>query len=112
MNALRIASIGEKRGTYATKDFGADSVSGVIAGLVNGVTYEFLLTAVTSGGEGAGTAISASPAARASAPTAVTVLASSNNQIRLQWMAPDSDGGSAVNSYQIRVWALGNLIQL
>ena len=77
------------------------NTSFVSAGLTNGVTYYYAVSAVTSAGEGAQSSeASATPRTTPGAPQSLSATAG-NAQVSLSWSAPSSDGGSAITGYKI-----------
>jgi predicted phage tail protein len=78
--------------------------SATVKGLANGTTYSFTVTAVNRAGEGpASGSVSATPSAAISKPGSPNGLTASpgNAQVTLSWTAPGSDGGAAIDGYQI-----------
>ena len=70
-------------------------------GLVNGQTYYYVVAAVNSAGAGAvSNELSAVPKAPPSAPRSLVAKAK-NGQIKLTWLAPLSNGGSSITSYEV-----------
>ncbi|MER3388456.1 MAG: fibronectin type III domain-containing protein [Microcella sp.] len=73
-----------------------------ITGLVNGTSYEVRLRAINAVGTGApSSAVSGAPATTPSAPSIVgDTVAGSDATLSAQFTAPDSDGGSAITTYE------------
>ena len=73
-----------------------------VAGLINGTTYSFTVTATNAVGAGSASAsTSATPQAAApGAPTGLTAVAG-NSAVALSWTAPASNGGSPVTGYTV-----------
>lgn len=73
-----------------------------ITGLVNGTSYEVRLRAVNAVGTGtASAAVTSTPATTPSAPSIVgDTVAGSDATLSAQFTAPDSDGGSAITTYE------------
>ncbi|GAB3870442.1 peroxidase family protein [Terrabacter terrigena] len=81
----------------------ATATSRTVTGLVNGTTYTLSVSAVTALGTGPeGTSNAVTPRGLPGAPTGVTATAG-NAQATVNWLAPASDGGSAVTSYTLVV---------
>lgn len=77
------------------------NTSYVAAGLVNGQTYYFMVSAVTSFGEGARSLeASQHPAAPPSAPTSL-LATRGNGQVTLTWALPATNNGDPVSGYSI-----------
>jgi len=77
------------------------STSFLDAGLTNGVTYWYYVTAVNAVGEGAASnEVSAVPMTHASAPTDLQAIAGMED-IGLGWSPPASNGGSAITNYEV-----------
>ena len=71
------------------------------SGLVNGTTYWYRVVAVNSVGPGdPSNEVTATPAARPSAPRSLTAQVSRAG-IRLAWQVPTSDGGAPITAYKI-----------
>jgi hypothetical protein len=75
----------------------------VVSGLTNGAEYRFRVAAVNAVGTGDFSAVTASftPKAVPGAPTLVTAT-SNLGKIDLEWVAPESDGGSSITNYVIQ----------
>ena len=74
----------------------------VVTGLTNGTTYSFRVAAVNSAGQGAySNVIDSVPA---TVPGAATALAAnkSGTSATLTWVAPSSNGGSAITDYRVQ----------
>ncbi|MCC2683803.1 MAG: hypothetical protein K0R75_702, partial [Paenibacillaceae bacterium] len=72
-----------------------------VAGLTNGTTYYFVVTAVIDGSAGpASNQVSATPMTVPAAPTNVTAIAG-NGQAIVSFSSPSDDGGSAVTGYEV-----------
>ena len=79
------------------------TASTTVTGLTNGVSYNFRIRAVNAIGTGApSVTVSGSPVApgKASAPRSLTVTAG-RTTLALSWVAPLSNGGSAITDYVI-----------
>ena len=81
---------------------GANAASYPVTRLTNGTAYTFEVRAWNVEGEsGPSNEASATPATVPSAPRSFTATAG-NGEVRLQWLAPASTGGSAILRYQYR----------
>ncbi|HEX2023038.1 MAG TPA: fibronectin type III domain-containing protein, partial [Candidatus Thermoplasmatota archaeon] len=79
------------------------NTSYVAAGLTNGQTYWFYVSAINTVGEGSlSNEASAAAAAVPSAPQSLSATRG-NQQVSLSWSAPSSNGGSAITGYKIYV---------
>ena len=77
------------------------STSTTITGLANGTPYTFSVRARTAAGNSSASASSPiTPRTVPGAPTTVTGVAG-NGQVVVSWLAPDSNGGSAVTAYRV-----------
>lgn len=87
--------------TTQIADTGAPVLSASIAGLTNGTTYSFRVTALsrTTGGVASSVA-SSTPATTASAATSLSVVGG-DTSATLSWVAPSSNGGSPITGYRI-----------
>ena len=80
----------------------ANATSYPVTSLANDTAYTFEVQARNAEGEsGPSNQASATPAAVPSAPRSLTATAG-NGEVRLQWLAPASNGGSAILRYQYR----------
>lgn len=70
------------------------------SGLTNGVTYYFAVAAVNGAGDGEMAYASAVPRTVPGAPTSFQAVAG-DGTVTLSWVAPSSNGGSAVTSYRV-----------
>jgi hypothetical protein len=74
----------------------------VVTGLVNGTSYTFTVSPVTTYGEGAqNTSSSYMPATAPGAPTSLSALGG-DGKVSLSWTAPASNGGSAITDYTVQ----------
>lgn len=75
-----------------------------VSGLTYGTAYMFRVAAVTAAGVGARSAPSSAvtPYTTASAPTSLAGTAG-NSAVTLTWLAPASNGGSAITNYAIQI---------
>ena len=81
---------------------GANAASYPVTRLTNGTAYTFEVRAWNVEGEsGPSNQASATPATVPTAPRSFTATAG-NGEVRLQWLAPASNGGSAILRYQYR----------
>lgn len=71
-----------------------------IDGLTNGTSYEFAVSAINMLGASAEMTTDVIPSTVASAPTNVSLL-SGDQQLTIQFSAPDDDAGSAILQYRI-----------
>ena len=71
------------------------------ASVANGTTYRYAVSAISASGEGPKT--TEVTAARGTAPTAVRSLTATATKsgIAITWVAPASDGGSAVTGFKV-----------
>jgi subtilisin len=73
-----------------------------IGGLTNGTTYTFTVRATNAVGTGpASTSASATPVPLPDAPRNLSAKSSPGGGVSLSWLAPISNGGSAITNYQI-----------
>ncbi len=74
-----------------------------MTGLINGTAYTFTVAAINSLGTGADSSASNSVTPHPTAPAAPTTIVASagNTTATLTWIAPVSDGGSAITGYVI-----------
>ena len=90
-----VATASPGGGTCATS--GATSCS--IAGLTNGISYTFAVTATNAVGTGpASNSLTATPRTVPGAPV-LNSATSGNGQVAISWNAPVSDGGSSITGY-------------
>ena len=88
----------------------ATATSRTVTGLVNGTTYTLSVAAVTALGNGPeGTSNPVTPRGLPGAPTGVAATAT-NAQATVNWVAPASDGGSAITSYRVVVSRGGTVV--
>ncbi|NDF30882.1 MAG: hypothetical protein EB147_01465, partial [Acidimicrobiia bacterium] len=71
-----------------------------VRGLVNGTTYRFRITPVTTQGDGQSTILSAMPFGPASAPSLVRSV-TGDGFMTVSWGAPVSNGGLPIAGYQL-----------
>jgi hypothetical protein len=72
----------------------------IITGLTNGTTYDIVIRAINSVGNGASSnSISGIPTTVPSAPT-ITSVTSGNTQLTVNFTAPANDGGSLITDYE------------
>ena len=94
------ASVPQDTEWYEANPYGAFYV----AGLDNGTAYTFEVRAVNGVGEGEAAAVTATPAAQATAPGVPQNLRAraTAGTVTLTWRAPSSGGGAAVTGYEYR----------
>ena len=81
---------------------GANTTEHTVTGLTNGASYTFRVLAKNAKGQGpASNDATAVPVTVPTAPQSLTATAG-NAEVRLDWTAPSSDGGSAILSYEYR----------
>ena len=90
------------------------ALTGTVTGLTNGTAYTFTVSAVNAVGTGTASAASAAitpvaPAGVPGAPTGV-VATRGNASVKLTWVAPVSNGGSALTRYSIRAFSGATLV--
>ena len=98
---IEVSSTGPNSG-YSVVAANAGLVySYTVTGLTNGTSYQFRVSAVTAAGIGAATEpVLATPATTPSAPTALTTTPG-DKFVTLGWVAPSSNGGSAITTYVV-----------
>jgi hypothetical protein len=79
------------------------TLSCVVTGLTNGSSYTFTVTATNAVGTGPASAPSPAVTLAATVPGALTVVVgvTGNAEVTLSWLAPASNGGSAITSYTV-----------
>ncbi len=83
------------------KSTGTADTSLKVDGLINGLSYYFIVTATNSAGESvATTAVSATPATVPDAPTDVET-APGNTKVTVSWTAPSDTGGADITDYTV-----------
>ncbi|MCY4368250.1 MAG: fibronectin type III domain-containing protein [bacterium] len=98
-------SVPDRSGWYASPTFGADSRSGTVSGLRDGVWYELRVQA--RHGEWSEEVLLVRPGAGPDdaplpgAPADLTVLAEGSGSVTVGWDPPAGDGGSAVTGYEV-----------
>jgi large repetitive protein len=99
--SVRATAVGQSNGTSSTPNCSSGTCTSSVVGLVGGVSYSFVVTAIASDGSQA----SASPVTftARSVPTAPTPLAPSTarGEVVLSWAAPTNTGGLALSGYTI-----------
>ena len=87
-------------------DDGCDgtATTATITGLKNGTLYYFRILAVNDNGTGpASVDVKVTPRTKPTAPRSLAAAPTNvSGQIRLTWVAPSSDGGSAITDYVIQ----------
>lgn len=87
---------------FNTSTISNTATSYTVTGLTNGTSYSFTLNAVASPTTGESTStISATPYTVPGAPTPVASKREDNGTITVEWTAPGTNGGKAVDLYQI-----------
>ena len=92
--------------------FNASTTSAVAAGLTNGTSYTFTVTAI--GANGAGPPSGQSPSVTVgtpTAPSALTVTPSGSGRAKLAWVAPKSDNGSKITGYVVTPLLFGIVVE-
>ena len=83
-------------------DGNGDGIIATVIGLVNGITYEFRISAVNAVSAGnTSNPVSATPATTSSSPSGLVAIASSSTAIDLTWLPPGDTGGATIDGYQI-----------
>ena len=80
------------------------ATTATVTGLTIGTSYVFRVSAVNGSGAGAASAVSAEVVPITTAPGVPRNLVgtTSDRQVNLSWLAPLSDGGSAISSYEVQ----------
>ena len=91
----------------ALRPAGAAATSLVVTGLTNGTVYHFTVAAINALGNGTASASSNTvtpgvPATVPGAPTGATAVRG-NASVTAGWVAPASNGGSAITGYRVQV---------
>ncbi|GAA2175706.1 hypothetical protein GCM10009846_26640 [Agrococcus versicolor] len=86
----------------ASTNVAIDGTTARITGLVNGTTLELRVLAVNAAGRGAASAaVTATPATVPGVPLALQASVGGPGVVLLQWQAPTSDGGAALDVYTV-----------
>ena len=86
--------------TWSPVEVNSNPLRPVITGLVNGINYTLKLRAINGAGAGAESRpISFTPVAVSTAPQNVTVKAIGSGAIKVQFSAPNTDGGTPIIRY-------------
>ena len=96
------------RGGGVTEVTGDLSLTATVTGLANGTEYNFLVWAVNSTGAGQWAIVRGTPADIPGAPQNLTATPY-NGLVVLDWEAPASDGGAAIEHYEYR-YAAGSSV--
>ena len=99
--SLRATATGQENGTSSSPTCAAGNCSSTVSGLVGGVSYSFVVTAIAPNGDQASsTAVSFTARSVSEAPTPLPPT-SSRGSATLSWAAPTNTGGLALSGYLI-----------
>ena len=101
--ALRVPG---RRGGVDPGRGGDEARETTVTGLTNGQSYDFEVRAVNMQGEGAVATETATLSGKPSAPLKLGATPG-DRQVTLNWEPPSSDGGSAIEGYELRVDSSG-----
>ena len=102
ITAYTVAAVADPAKTCTVNTGSPLPTTCTVMGLANGTAYTFTVKAKNALGDSVASAASTAvtPATQPGAPTAVTATAG-DSQARVSWVAPASNGGSAITAYTV-----------